>query len=750
MTTAPREFTEAYGNILSAYQMGDTPPRRIPLDRYLPVLPRGMVTRLANFNLPGGGWIFDPFGLSPCLDLELAQAGYKVLVCQNNPILNLLLELQANPPTQDEVVRCAAIMAGAMKGNQRLEVVLQKLYESRCRSCGITLPADAYLWEKGSATPFATVLDCPNCGTKGEFAWDDIDAASLALSTQNNLPAAWAVEKIAAKGDPIRDEAEEVVGSHLQRALYFVFTFINKFQTLNLTQREKQVISGILLDVLDDATPIHQIGHSLPRPRQFLVPVRFHEHNLWKSFEQSVIYWQQRTLPVPLTIYPALPEGPGICLYRGRIRELADETIPVDMQAILTVLPRPQHAFWTLSASWSAWLFGRDEASRISNVINRRRYDWNWHTNALVSALQAVARTMKTDIPLVTLLPEVEPAYIWSAFNAFHRSGFTCSGFAIHAEDEIAQTMWSRSDTTSAVTEKQVIDSAQSAVIKYLREKGEPAEYLEISTAAILGINQNSCSPENIPVTTLLGQVRAAFSNPAYFRHYGTGEQTLESGSWMLKNITGGVTSQMDRIEDYVVKVLSTGESVQFEQLEERLHREIKPIFSPIRDLLMHILSSYAEEDPNIPNRWLIRVNEHPSLRALDQKTIRGMLAKLGGQMEMEVVHRDNILEWVNPIDKQLQYRFIIFTHSKFTEMLARDDGSAPNRVLVIPGSRSNLIVYKKKNNPWLADMLEEWHLLKFRHVSRLMDNPMLTRDTFDLLLDNDPPEYQPMQMVLL
>jgi hypothetical protein len=118
--------------------------------------------------------------------------------------------------------------------------------------------------------------------------------------------------------------------------------------------------------------------------------------------------------------------------------------------------------------------------------------------------------------------------------------------------------------------------------------------------------------------------------------------------------------------------------------------------------------------------------------------------------MEMEVIHRENLLEWVNPSDKQLQYRFIIVTHSKFTELLARDDGTAPNRVLVIPGSRSNLIVYKKKNNPWLAEMLDEWHLLKFRHVTRLMDNPMLTRDSFDLLLDNDPPEYQPMQMVLL
>ncbi len=750
MSSAPREFSQAFASILSAYRMGDAPPRHIPLDRYLPMLPQGMVTRLAKADLPHGGWIFDPFGLSPSLDLELAGSGFSVLVCQNNPILNLLLELQAEPPTREEVVRCSALVAGAMKGSQRLEVVLQKLYESRCRNCGMTLPADAYLWEKGAATPYATQIDCPNCGTRGEFAWDEVDAASLALATQNNLPAAWAIEKIAAREEAIRDEAEEVVNSHLPRALYFIFTAINKIQTLELTAREKKIISGILLDVLDDATPIHQIGHSLPRPRQFLVPVRFHEHNLWKSFEQSAIRWQQKSTRLPIAIYPELPDGAGICLYRGRIRELAEESIPADIQAVLTVLPRPQHAFWTLSAVWSAWLFGREEASRISMVINRRRYDWNWHTHALVSTIQAIDKACRTDIPIHALMPEVEPSYIWSGFTAFQRGGFACSGFALHAEDEIVQTMWARQGTIDKPPGNRLVDLAQSAVIKYLDEKAEPADYLEMSTAAILGISQQAGIPDEAPTTTLLSQVKTAFANPILFRHYGGGEQTQESGTWMLKNTHPGMTSQMDRIEAYVVQMLAGGESLHADQLEERIYREIKPIFSPIRELLQHILGSYAEEDTNLQNQWLIRVNEHPALRSLDQQTIRGMLDKLGSRMGMTVNHREHILEWVDPQDASPLYRFVIVTHARLTELLANDDGSVPNRVLVIPGSRSNLIVYKRKTNPWLAEALEEWHLLKFRHVTRLVDNPMLTRESFDLLLDNDPPEYQPMQMVLL
>ncbi len=68
------------------YISGDSAPPELPLGRFLPPIPRGMVTRWAKNNLSFGDFVLDPFGFNPLIPIELVQAGFPVLVTANNPI----------------------------------------------------------------------------------------------------------------------------------------------------------------------------------------------------------------------------------------------------------------------------------------------------------------------------------------------------------------------------------------------------------------------------------------------------------------------------------------------------------------------------------------------------------------------------------------------------------------------------------------------------------------------------------------
>jgi hypothetical protein len=165
----------------------------------------------------------------------------------------------------------------------------------------------------------------------------------------------------------------------------------------------------------------------------------------------------------------------------------------------------------------------------------------------------------------------------------------------------------------------------------------------------------------------------------------------------------------------------------------------------------MHLLDSYAEEEGTRSNKWIIKVNEHPALRGSDQKTILGMITNLGKQFGMTLNLQEQTLDWNDPLSGDVLYRFHVLTSARFSHLVSRHELIPVTRILVLPGSRSNLVAYKRQTNPWLNEQLEDgWHIIKYRHLSRLVENPMLTRDVFDLLLDNDPTEYQQIQMQLL
>ena len=69
--------------------------------------------------------------------------------------------------------------------------------------------------------------------------------------------------------------------------------------------------------------------------------------------------------------------------------------------------------------------------------------------------------------------------------------------------------------------------------------------------------------------------------------------------------------------------------------------------------------------------------------------------------------------------------------------------------VIVIPGGRAGLVQYKVQRDPSLAARMKSYRLVKYRLLRRLIEVPVLTRDTFEEQITSDPLEKSNSQMVM-
>lgn len=86
----------------------------------------------------------------------------------------------------------------------------------------------------------------------------------------------------------------------------------------------------------------------------------------------------------------------------------------------------------------------------------------------------------------------------------------------------------------------------------------------------------------------------------------------------------------------------------------------------------------------------------------------------------------------------------------------------ASQSIIVLPGSRANLVAYKLRHDPHLRSLcatnkteaperIEKpgWRFVKFRQVRSLLENPLLRRENFEEQLGLDPLTYSAPQLRL-
>ena len=735
------------------YIPGMKPADPGPLSRFLPALEEGVISAwLGQLNQPGG-WLLDPFGFSPRLVLEAARSGYRVLVTANNPVTRFLLETFANPPAQSEFIAALADLGAVKKGDERLAVHLQSLYLTTCEKCEKQIYAQAFLWRKGADAPYARIYDCPHCGDAGEkpAAEADVERAKKIAET-DALHRSRAFEKVVSLHDEDRIYAEEAIGHYLPRPLYALTTIINRLDSLNLTPERRRALTALLLVAFDAGNTLWAHPAERPRPKQLNTPNQFREQNVWLSLERGLGLWLETGSRVVCEAWPRkIPESGGILIYEGKLKDLAQivkKEIPI--AAAIGSVPRPNQAFWTLSALWAGWLWGKDAVEPYKVALRRRRYDWTWNATAIHAAFKHLRELLPDGVPFFGLLPEPEPAYLTSAFTAADAAGFSLQSVALRTEHDPAQIVWKNTPPEG----RQDGDLLRPAIQKFLAERGEPASYLLIHAAGLVALTEAGTLKQagdefDEALRKINAQFESALKGDGNLVHYSSGE-SVETGMWGFSPSTiapltaaQGGGSLADRVEMEIVNYLQKNPSVLYLEIEAMLNPLFPGLFTPSKGLIYAVLNSYAEKDGG---SWNLRGEDRSSARRAELQSIYALIKQVGKRLDYVTHREDKTLQWE---ENGLTARTFQVMASALLKRALQTAKPAQRMVMVIPGGRAALAAYKQERDPSLAAQMKKHRLVKYRLLRSLPELPILTRETFEEQIASDPVEKSAGQMMM-
>jgi hypothetical protein len=829
---------------------GISPARPEFLARHLPPIPEGVVSTWLKANAPPGSWILDPFGASPRIVLEAAQAGYRVLVAANNPIIRFLLEMIADPPSTDQLKASLAELAASYVGDERIEPHIRSLYNTICARCGQLISADAFLWEHGNPAPYARIYTCPHCGDSGEHHCTPFDAEQSSKFISSGMHKARALERVVAYNDQDRIHVEQALSVYSPRALYGLITIINKLQGLSIPSAGQKHLSALLLYAFDQANSMWRPQAQNDRRRQLTIPRHSRENNIWCALEEGINKWSaenasQSSSATPVTIWPNItPETSGICIFEGRMLSLVDSVKDINIGSVCTALPRPNQAYWTLSALWAGWLWGREAVGAFKSVLHRQRYDWAWHATALASVFRILTNFLKPSTPILALVGEVEPGFIGSALVAAGVSGCRLESMALRPEEKQAQIIWkSIKNPELGRISPSLTQIANQSAKRYLELIAEPASYLSTISAALIGIidhwrveqedqstqqaKQTEILPEAIPssstgeptpslvYSSVYNSAREALSyRLGLFRYTLTDEtnieaatksQTLQTSLFSLdtENIveeddeeataeatplslnetisekqrptrssdvsestflwlreTGEIsgTTCSENSEAYLVKYLIDHPGSSPREIDQAVCAEFPGLLTPDADFIRLCLASYGLPQPQNTNHWLIRPEDDPKERLSDIARINVIIHQIGNQLDFICADKISSLSkpyisWQDNGSGQ-EYWFFTTGSATINEIVNNPEQPPTKGFIVIPASRTNLLIYKLRRDPRLNKAfnpsLGVWQFLKFRHLRSLSESPLLNRNNLEQMLSLDPLTFTTPQLWLI
>lgn len=737
-----------------SYPVGVASPQPSPLARFLPPLDEGSVKRAIVDREWEGRLILDPFGVSPRLALEAAQTGVAVVVAVNNPITRFVLKHSLIPFRVNELQAALARLAATPKNGGRLELFLLDLFQTECSRCGAPVIAEYFVWDRELDRPTHKVFSCDRCNYSGEGATSAEDWKRAESYTQRGLHQAMALEQVATKGDPDRDHALAALSVYPARALYALITLMTKVAQMSWEPKLYDAAQALLLSTFDQANALWGYPEGRLRPRQLIASPRYREINVWRALEKAVREW---TMEEPGVQFVRWGEGqlpdPGIvAVFPGPLRDLM-KTFPKESRAIvLTVLPRPNQAFWTLCALWAAWLWGRDSAAPIRMALRRRRYDWAWHASALRTVLSRLHTWYEEDQELLAFVPEAEPGFTAAAIASLDGVGFELEGCAIRGNEGQAFFQWTkfvgdRQEIAAEISPSMLIE----AVRNFLKQRGEPASFPLVHAAvwchlaAKRRLAQLWEDEDAHPLSVVGEALQRAITDRKYFQHLGRGTEP-ESGQYWIVDAEDAAAPLADRVEQLVVDILRSRDGISELEIDQRVCEASTGLMTPDRRLVRACIQSYAyEQDQN--GLWFLRAEDQTEARKLDREEMVHLLIELGNRLGFSI-QQDEAITWLDAQQNPI-YTFVVMPTAAIGTALQTYAGRS--FTFVMPGGRAALVTEKARRDYRLRALLDEGlRVVKFRHIRRLAGEATLTRENLTERIAIDPPGYHDPQLPLL
>ena len=694
------------------------------------------------------GWLLDPFGVSPTLAIEAAQARGAVAAF-SNPVVRFLLEHRLSPIDPADLRSTLAALASAPKDETRLERFLLDLYRTQCSQCGTAVSADYFVWDRELAVPVLKAYACEHCHQSAEEPTSPVDRERATSSPGYGLARALAAERAAPPDDPDREHVEAALSVYPARAIYALVALLQKLDQLAFAPAQRRAAEALLISAFDSADGLWGYPESRARPKQLVASPRFREVNVWRALERAPEAWISDPSPVRATLWPdAGPPEPGtLAIFPGPIREL-DETLPPESGPILTALPRPNQAFWTLSALWASWLWGREAAAPIRVALRRRRFDWSWHAAALRGAFKALARHQAGGSQAIAFVPEAEAGFLAAALAGLDSAGYRLRGHAVRLPDGQAVLAWEAA-RHRPVEDEAVPQVMAAAAEEGLRSLGEPASYAWLHTATAVALARRQrlaelwAADDSPPLTHLSEEMESLLAPGGPFERLEERVE-LESGQYWLAQPEPSASPLSDRVEQVVLAALRSRPALSLVEVESMACQALRGMQTPERRLLLACLESYGAADEH--GAWSLRAEDEEERRRADVREIIRLLRMLGDGLGYRVQVEEDVT-WEER--GRASFRFHVQGTAALEAML---DGSPPaGRVVVLPGGRAALVTEKERRDPRLrAWLVRGGRIVKFRHVRRLAAEAPGIGERFIERLGIDPAEREDPQLPLL
>ena len=714
-----------------------------PLARFLPPLESGSVAHALAAYSAIGDLVLDPFGSSPQLAIEAAKEDRAVLVAASNPVQAFLIETLAAPFSGDLLRSALGYLASLPKNNTRLEPFLLDLYRTRCLHCGREVSAEYFVWDRDQNQLVTKAYTCEGCKFAGEVMASEEDQLRADEFADTGLQRSLALDRIVSAGDPDRSGAEDALEAYPPRALYALVTAMNKVDQVPPEKMIRPAVEALLLSAFDAGSKLWGYPESRSRPRQLAASPQYRENNLWRALEQAVRQWSWPSAPNPVVPWePGMSFKPGtITIFPGPIRDLVGHMSSDSVSMVMTVPPRPNQAYWTLTALWAAWLWGKQRARSTRSALRRRRYDWNWHADALHHVSCPVVDWLPEGRSVLAFLPEAEPGYIAATLTAL--AGCRCrhEGAALRMEDQQALLHWRTGDQLSPLLPLKKI--AENAVESVLKERGEPCGYPILHGYTWSAMAQSGAMAEvwlegdDQPLAPGLDALHAALDSSS-IRCLKEGTERERHTYW-LSDPPDDSFPLMDRIEETVLAILRACHLITEIDLEVKACSLLPGVLTPGRRMVASCLHSYAEEEDGV---WRLRPEDEEGTRQEDSRDICRRIRALGERLDYVVEEGDGEIVWVSNRESR---HFLVQTSAFLGRFLGRMGEASP--YLVVPGGRARLIMEKLRSDPRAK---AESRVLKFRHIRRLDEEGLISRDSFEARVSIDPPANQDPQLPLL
>jgi hypothetical protein len=747
-TLFKKTMNELPANTYIPAEPGET---ALPLERYLPPCPNGVIAKWLGSHFSPGSWVIDPLGTNPLTPIQAVRAGYRVLTARINPLVRFTLEVIGGAPRENDFQQAINSLMRTQIAGEPLSSHLQGLYETQCTGCNQMIQAQGFIWEKGHDQPQRRLVDCPHCGQKGDFPLSQHDLEVFArIEGQKNKTRARAKQRVLLGLEGSVYGLEDALDCYPDRPLYFLMTCINKLEGLSMTDEAKRLVRALLLSLMDAGNNLWHWPSKNERPLTLNTPPVFLEHNLWLELQKGISSWTILDAPIPITRWPDQPPPTGgICLYQRSGTDLRELAAMVKPQALLVNFPRPNQAWLTFTVLWSGWLWGVQAVQHLHQSLENRRYDWRWLAGSLQLALRQADILLPENGLAFGVINDATPSNLFAILCAARTSQLKLKGIAFYHAKQLAQVEWVHSRTQEKTAEGMDASTYADTIQEAVRQKGEPLSNEEVMIVCRIQHALREKLPENLLeldenlLDDHLDLIKKVIQDTTLFT---TIKNTNVAGGnqwWPARSFEPAIPL-MDRLENSIFSILQKGEPVSSEQVNHLICSEFPGLFIPSLEAIQICLESFAAPIAGQENFWQLREEDKTTNRAGEiSKTINTLKylgVKLGCRMEGE-----NPLIWLDRKD-QLVNQFFTLGNGIFSPILSQIKPDTTSKsILVFPASRSRWMLYKLRNNAvWQSQLDQGWQLLKMRHLRKIAGQADFNQALWEVQLNADPPAWDP------